>query len=168
MIWPTPYPLSTTLHIGGNDASRVILPIVPRRAPAQPSFAKPEPAPPLPGHSSKGDTWPGDFHVDRDEQQGVTRVTWGGTTRTTFPWGVEESREKMFYQLADAKPAENIVRGDASFDVHVRDTVLTWRVHLLLGSDATHFFYTFERQLLQDGNLLRSRTWQAKIVRDLQ
>ncbi|HMD31448.1 MAG TPA: CocE/NonD family hydrolase, partial [Candidatus Acidoferrales bacterium] len=172
MIWPTPYPLSTTLHLGGRDASRIILPmvlpVVPRNAAARPSFSAPEPAPALPGHSTKGDTWPGDFHVERDAQNASTRVTWGGTERTTFPWGVEESREKMIYELADARPAESTVRGDADFDVHVRDTVLTWRVHLLLRSDATHFYYQFVRELLKDGVQIRARLWKAEIVREYQ
>ena len=168
MIWPTPYALSTTLHLGEADGSRIVLPIVPREVPARPSFHAPEPAQALPGYSSKGDTWPGDFHVQRDAERGTTQVTWAGTSRSTFPWGSEETREKMVYDLADARPAENSVRGDADFEVHVRDTVLLWRVHLLLRSDGQHFYYQFERELLKDGVAIRNRGWKATIARDLQ
>jgi len=168
MIWPTPYALSTTLHLGGDDASHIVLPVVPRQSSARPSFSAPESTPPLPGHSSKGDGWPGDFRVERDAEHGSTRVTWGSSSRTTFPWGVEESREKIVYDLADAHPADNSVRGDADFDVDVRDTVLTWRVHLKLTSDVAQFHCIIERELLKDGFQLRSRTWKADIARDNQ
>jgi uncharacterized protein len=168
MIWPTPYPLSTTLHLGDSDGSRVLLPVVPRTAPSQPAFAAPEPPPTLPGYSSTGDTWPGDYHIERDTQRGTAHVSWAGKYRMTFPWGSEESQEQLLYDIEDSLPSDNTVRGDADFIVHVRDTVLTWRVHLLLRSDAHHFYYQFERELLQDGNQIRDRVWKATIVRDYQ
>lgn len=168
MIWPTPYPLSTTLHLGESDGSRILLPLVPRPAPAQPYFAAPEPPPPLPGYSSTGDTWPGDYHIDRDAQRGTAHVSWAGKYRMTFPWGSEESHEQLLYDLEDNMPSDNSVRGDADFIVHVRNTVLTWRVHLLLRSDAHHFYYQFERELLKDGSQIRDRIWKATIVRDFQ
>ncbi len=168
MIWPTPYPLSTTLHLGDSDGSRILLPVVPRMAPAQPSFAAPEPPPLLLGYSSTGDTWPGDYHIERDSQRGTAHVSWAGKYRMTFPWGSEESHEQLLYDIEDCMPSDNSVRGDADFIVHVRDTVLTWRVHLLLRSDAHHLYYQFERELLQDGNQIRDRVWKATIVRDYQ
>ena len=30
MFWPTPYSMTTSLRLGGNDATRVILPVIPR------------------------------------------------------------------------------------------------------------------------------------------
>jgi putative CocE/NonD family hydrolase len=168
MIWPTPYPLSTTLHLGESGGSRILLPLVPRNAPAQPLFAKPEPSPPFPGYSSAGETWPGNYHLERDAARGTTHITWAGKYRMTFPWGSEESHEEMIYDLEDAMPSDNSVRGEADFVVRVRDTVLTWRVHLLLRSDAHHFYYQFERELLKDGFQLRDRVWKATIIRDFQ
>ena len=168
MIWPTPFPLSTTLHLGGPDNSRIVLPVVPRNVHAQPSFAPPEPPPHLSRYSSSGDTWPGDYHIERDAQRGTAHVSWAGKYRMNFPWGSEESHERLLYDVEDRLPSDNSVRGDADFIVHVRDVVLTWRVHLVLRSDAHHFYYQFERELLKDGAQIRDRIWRATIVRDYQ
>ena len=168
MIWPTPYSLSTTLHLGEEEGSRIVLPVVPATSVARPSFATPERSPTLSGYSTSEDTWPGDYHVEHDAQRGTTHVSWGGKYRKTFPWGTEESHEQLLYDLDDNKPSDNSVRGEADFVVHVRDTVLTWRVHLLLRSDSGHFYYQFERELLKDGTLIRQRGWRATIGRDYQ
>ena len=43
MNWPTPYPLTTSLLMGGDEPSRVILPRVPVHGPGVPAFSPPEP-----------------------------------------------------------------------------------------------------------------------------
>jgi len=168
MIWPTPFPLSTTLHLGESEGSRIVLPVVPRNGPARPSFTAPEPPPHLAGYSSTGDTWPGDYHVEHDAERGTAHVSWAGKYRMTFPWGAEDAHERMVYDIDDKLPSDNSVRGDADFIVHVRDVVLTWRAHLVLRSDAHHFYYQYERELLKDGAIIRQRGWRATIVRDNQ
>jgi predicted acyl esterase len=168
MIWPTPEAMSTTLRVGGSSPSRVVLPLVPAQSSARPALASPEPPPVVPGVTTKGDTWPGDLKVERDAEHGTSRVHWGGNYKMTFPWGTEESRETMDYEVADARPAENAVRGNASFVVRLADRVLEWRVHLLLRSDPRNFHYQFERELLKDGFQIRQRVWKTTVPRDHQ
>ncbi|MGB6308950.1 MAG: CocE/NonD family hydrolase, partial [Steroidobacteraceae bacterium] len=43
MNWPTPYPMTTALMLGGDSASRIILPRVPVHGPAAPACEAPEP-----------------------------------------------------------------------------------------------------------------------------
>ena len=42
MIWPTPYPMTTTLHLGGASGTRLVLPVVPPADRPRPVFAPPE------------------------------------------------------------------------------------------------------------------------------
>jgi len=43
MVWPTPYAMTTTLQLGGDNGSRLTLPLVPPSLYAAPVFAPPEP-----------------------------------------------------------------------------------------------------------------------------
>ena len=43
MLWPTPYPMTTTLRLGGTEGSSIALPIVPVHGRSAPPFAQPEP-----------------------------------------------------------------------------------------------------------------------------
>ena len=43
-----------------------------------------------------------------------------------------------------------------------------WRAQLEVRSDAKSFFYRLRRELSRDGVVLRERTWQETIPRDLQ
>src|ERR1700751_6314565 len=41
-IWSTPYEMTTSLHLGGTDATRLALPVVPLKLSSRPSFQPPE------------------------------------------------------------------------------------------------------------------------------
>jgi hypothetical protein len=48
------------------------------------------------------------------------------------------------------------------------DRVLTYRGHLSVTSDASTFHYTYTRELFRNGAVVRTKTWQEVIPRDLQ
>ncbi len=55
MLWPTPYPMTTTLALGGEEGARVDLPVMPPLSPEEwhtPAFRKPAKDPQLPGFTS--------------------------------------------------------------------------------------------------------------------
>ena len=52
MLWPTPYPMTTTLRLGGADGSSLELPIVPEGDRTAPEFLPPQPGPKYPGYES--------------------------------------------------------------------------------------------------------------------
>ena len=111
---------------------------------------------------------PGSWKLERDEVHERTTVTWRGTADTQYPWGSYEHFEQLVYHVDDAHPDTSAVEGEAESIEHLRDRVLTYRGHLAIKSDATTFYYSFTRELLRDGVLVRTKTWREAIPRDLQ
>jgi uncharacterized protein len=171
MNWPTPYPMTTSVILGGDASSRVVLPRVPVHGPAAPAFAAPgpieEPAG-IKGIGGGGAAWPGEWTVLRDEARQRSTVTWKGTTAVSYPWGRFDHSERLTYDIDDAHPDIARVQGDSEYIQAVKDHVLTWRGRLDVSSDAQTFFYKYTRTLLRDGVVIRSRTWEEPIPRDHQ
>ena len=169
MVWPTPYPMTTALRLGGPGGSAVRLPIVPLHGRAAPPFGAPEPNETPPGISTPGDyAWPGAWTLERDEANQRSTVTWHGTSAYRFPWGAYAHSETLVYRTDDAHPAISAVQGDSEGVETLADRVLTYRGHLEITSDATLFHYAYTRVLERDGVVLRTRTWREDIPRDLQ
>jgi len=169
MNWPTPYPMTTSLSLGGDAASRIVLPRVPVHGPAAPQFAAPQTIETPPGIKDVGaGAWPGEWTVLRDEGRQRSTVTWTGTTAVSYPWGRFNHSEKLIYDIDDAHPELARVQGDSEYIQAVKDHALTWRGRLEISSDAHTFFYKYTRTLLRDGAIIRTRTWEEPIPRDHQ
>jgi len=171
MNWPTPYPMTTSLMLGGDAASRVVLPRVPVHGPAAPAFAAPEPVeepPGIEGVGGGGAAWPGEWTVLRDEGKQRSTVIWKGATAVSYPWGRFDHSEKLTYDIDDAHPDVARVQGDSEYIQAVKAHVLTWRGRLDVSSDAQTFFYKYTRTLLRDGVIIRTKTWEEPIPRDHQ
>lgn len=169
VAWPTPYEMSTTLELGGAQASWVDLPVVPVTGPAPPPSLL---APPTPVESRKdivaGDSaWPGSYTVLRNEN-GHTQVTWQGATDTHYPWGLFHHTEKLTYDIDDAHPADATDVGDSVYVQAVGAHTLTWHGHLTIRSDVNNFYYEYTRTLMRDGKMFMARTWKKTIPRDHQ
>jgi len=169
MLWPTPYPMTTALRLGGAAGSSLTLPIVPAHSRAPPAFGPLEEVEMPPGVTTPNDyAWPGSWKLERDEANERSTVTWHGTSEVRFPWGSFEHSEQLVYHVADADPAVSAVEGDAESVETLADRVLTYRGHLAITSDATTFHYAYTRELLRNGTVLRTKTWAEVIPRDLQ
>jgi len=168
MIWPTPYPMTTTLQRGGETGSRLVLPLVAPSPYAVPQFAPPEPAEERADMKSAGFPWPGEWKTERNEVAGRAKVSWNGESEETYPWGKETDTEKLVYEVADDHPEANSVEGEAESTFVLKDRTLTWRGHLSLTSDEKSVFYKYKRELLKDGQPVRQKTWEETIPRDHQ
>jgi predicted acyl esterase len=171
MNWPTPYPMTTAVMLGGDAASRVVLPRVPLHGPAAPTFAAPEPIEEpqgIAGIGGGGAAWPGEWTVLRDEARQRSTVVWRGSTAVSYPWGRFDHSEKLTYDVDDAHPDIARVQGDSEYVQAVPGHVLTWRGRLDVSSDAHTFFYQYTRTLLRDGTVIRTRSWEEPIPRDHQ
>ena len=152
MIWPTPYSMTTSLYLGGEQTSRIELPLVPVEPAARPHFPPIEVSPPLEGVSSTGDIWPPkNWTVTRDLMSGTARVVWSGEDAGHYPWGDTKDYEKMTYEAQDSDPAVSTVHVDASTTVILPNRTLVWSIVLNLRSDAKNFYYHFERHLTENG-----------------
>ena len=169
MLWPTPYPMTTALRLGGPEGSSIVLPVVPVHGQAPPPFAQPEPIETPPDITTTGDyAWPGTWNLERDEAAGRSTVTWRGASALKFPWGSYDHHEQLVYHVDDAHPADAAVEGDGESVEKLADRVLTYRGHLKFTSDATTFHYAYTRELLRDGAVVRTRSWYEDIPRDHQ
>ena len=169
MIWPTPFPMTTSLQLGGASASRLELPLVPLEPPARPHFFAPEETPPLDNVKSEGDTWPPQVWTEtHDLLTGITRISWIGDDSSHYPWGRLKDHEQMTYVLGDAHPEKSSIHAEGSTTVELPGRTLVWSVILDLSSDPQNFYYHSERHLTENGKLIREKSWDDKIPRDHQ
>jgi hypothetical protein len=168
MMLPTPYAMTTSLELGGDSSSRVVLPVVPEHGVVPPAFSPPEPSEERTDLKSEGFPWPGEWTVERDEARHKTTVHWKGTERGEYPWGKENDYENLTYDADDAHPEICAVRGEAESVFALQGRTLTWRGHLLVTSDQKNFYYKYTRELLKDGAMVKTKTWQETIARDHQ
>ncbi len=168
MIWPTPYALETALLTGGGEPSTLVLPSVPVVAPAVrfPNVTEAAHMPRGVGGSDEG--FPGTYTITRNVLNRATRIDWRGAGKQYFPWGEEDTTEAIVYRQADCCRAHSEVHAAAATIVRLRGRTLTWRVVLDVTSDARSFYYRFERRLLRDGIVIRTRRWKSTIARDYQ
>ena len=168
MAWPTPYAMTTTLKLGTSDGSRLVLPLVPPSRYAAPEFSAARAHGRTQGHAI------GRFPVARrmeDRARRVSReeqVSWNGKSEETYPWGKETDLEALTYEADDNHPEISSAHGEAEIAMALKDRTLTWRGHLTLTSDAKNFYYKYVRELLQDGKVVKEKTWEETVPRDHQ
>ncbi len=168
MMLPTPYSMTTSLELGSNSGSRIVLPVVPVHGAAAPEFSPPQPSEERTDIKSEGFPWPGEWTVERDEARQKTTVHWKGKDGYEYPWGTENDFENLTYEGDDAHPETCSVRGEAESVFALKGRTLVWRGHLLVTTDQKNFYYKYTRELLKDGEVIKSKTWQETIPRDYQ
>lgn len=168
MMLPTPYNMTTSLQLGGEAGSRLALPIVPVHGKAAPPFSAPEPMEERKDIKTMGFPWPGEWTVERDEARHKTTVHWKGQYGSVFPWGKETDYEKLTYNADDAHPDITSTLGEAESIFELKGRTLTWRGHLSVTTDQKNFYYKYTRELLKDGQMVKSKTWEETVPRDHQ
>ncbi|MGB6334941.1 MAG: hypothetical protein WBG96_04920, partial [Thermoanaerobaculia bacterium] len=77
-------------------------------------------------------------------------------------------REKIVHETSDDHPEKTSVSGEHWIEVELENRTLSWEAELLFRSDLENFYYTYTRRVLENGELLREKTWQDTIPRDHQ
>ena len=167
-IWPTPYPMTTSLYLGGLEGSRLSLPIVPLHSDSRPNFALPEPSEHLAGVHSDGYPWPGEYSVTRDQVRQSTRVNWRGLDSSEYPWGKRSHHEQLTYDVDDAHPETNRIHGVADSIYRVESRTITYRGELEMSSDIKNIYYSYKRTLVVNNRVIRQKMWRETIPRDHQ
>jgi hypothetical protein len=168
MVLPTPYAMTTSLELGGSNGSRIELPVVPVNGDHAPEFSAPQPAEQRTDIKTEGFPWPGEWKVERDEAHQKTTVRWSGKDQSEYPWGTEKDFENLTYEGDDAHPEICSVRGEAESVFALKGRMLVWRGHLQVSTDQKNFYYKYTRELLKDGQMFRTKTWEETIPRDHQ
>lgn len=172
MLWPTPYPMTTTLQLGGRGGSHVVLPIVPPGKLAAPAFLPPAASPALGGFESIDLGTPSGYgeisSVTRNPQTGEATATATNSGATRYPWGTETYRETIEHGTSDAHPENTSVKGTHRMEVTLSKRVLLWEAELSFKSDRDNFYYRYSRRLTENGELVREKQWAETIPRDYQ
>ena len=168
MVLPTPYAMTTSLDLGGDSGSRLVLPVVPVSGTPAPQFSAPEPMERRSDIKSEGFPWPGEWTVERDEARQKTTVHWKGKDGYQYPWGKQNDFESLTYEGDDAHPETCSVHGEAESVFTLKDRTLIWRGHLLVTTDEKNFYYKYTRELLKDRQMLKTKSWHETIPRDHQ
>ncbi len=172
MLWPTPLPVTTTLRLGGENGSRIVLPVVPPGEHPAPVFLSPVESPKLAGYEDV-DTGTNSGYgeissVDRNPQTGEVTVKATNTGASRYPWGEETYRETIEHRTSDAHPEATSVKGTHRLEVTAGDRVITWEAELELSSDRESFFYRYLRRVSENGRVVREKRWNETIARDFQ
>jgi hypothetical protein len=172
MLWPSVHPVTTTLFLGGDAPTRLDLPVVPPARRPAPDFLPPAEDPRIDGFTTLDVGTTSGYGeiaaIERDTARRATRVIARDSGGTRYPWGTERYRERIVHEAQDDHPEAASVTGEHDLTVELEDRVLTWEGRLSFRSDAENFYYSYTRRLLQDGALLREKTWTETIPRDFQ
>jgi len=137
MIWPTPHTMTTSLQIGGQQSSRLVMPVVPLESNLPPpTFVPPTPSNQLPGVHSSESWLPGELWTKlRDELHQATKWEWhGGPESTQFPWGSTRHQDKLTFEVQDAHPEAASFHGDGETEVTLPGRDLLWRTRSIFAA----------------------------------
>ncbi|MGH6690371.1 MAG: CocE/NonD family hydrolase, partial [Gammaproteobacteria bacterium] len=172
MLWPTPYPMTTALYLGGSDGTRLALPVVPFARRPVPAFLPAAESPTLAGYETLDTGTTSGYgeisSVERNPQTGAVTVEATNTGGSRYPWGIERYRETIRHDVTDDAPESASVLGSHRLEVELPGRSLVWEAELSLRSDGDNFYYTYLRRLSENGELLRAKTWTDTIPRDFQ
>jgi putative CocE/NonD family hydrolase len=169
MLWPSPYPMTTSLVLG-EGASRVLLPVVPPGERPAPQFLPPVRSPRLPGYETLDSGTSSGYgeisSVDRNPQTGeVTAVATNADARR-YPWATETFRETIEHRTSDAHPENTSVRGTHEIEITLEERVLRFEGELSFSSDRDNFYYEYTRRLFENGEPVREKRWKETFPRD--
>jgi hypothetical protein len=74
----------------------------------------------------------------------------------------------LTYKVDGAHPEVSEVRGEAESIFALNGRELRWRGRLSVVTDQKNFYYKYTRELLKNGEMVKTRTWEETIPRDHQ
>jgi predicted acyl esterase len=170
MAWPTPHPMTTSLHLGSAVGSRLVLPVAGRAEGPAPAFLPPEANEILPGYRSlESETVSGYAEIStilRDQRSQTTTVTATNSGAEEMPWGIQRYEEKIVHEARDLEPARASTRTRYAIGIEQKERHLTWEGVMDFSSDAQNFYYDYTRRLLEGDKVLREKSWKETIPRD--
>jgi uncharacterized protein len=166
MIWPTPSPMVTGLHIGGVEGSWFELPVLSPTAGERrrPRFEEPGQVVEAPGFDALDDPSGGGWERRRDGS--TVTVSWRGGSAARTPWGEDRYEESLEWRVDDEDPAHASVEGTSRTTVRAGGRLLEWTGVLKVASDAVALHATYRRELRVDGGVFRERKWHEDTPRD--
>jgi predicted acyl esterase len=172
MIWPSPDPMTTRLHLGGKNPAHLALPVVPYEDRPKPQFLLPAEDPKLADHRTVIDVTSSGYSevttVERNVPRAATKVVAKNSGRNEFPWGSISQADEIIYEAQDAHPEAASVTSEMKRTVQIDGRNLVFQGVLDFRSDRENFYYTYTRRLFEEDQQIREKTWKETIPRDYQ
>ena len=175
MIWPTPYAMTTTLDVEGANASHIVLPVIPESGDRTgPDFLPPAKNPKLPGYGylKVGDASISGYaetrSIERLPLSSKTRIVASGASGSVYPWGTIKYWEEMIHEARDKDPARTGVTGKTRYTIELDGRTVIVEGDLSFTSDSENFYYVYTKRVLENGKLIREKTWEEAIPRNHQ
>lgn len=164
MFWPAARTGPVNIHAGNPATTCLNLPIPP------PGWGTSE-APPL--LKSHGQEPPGAWRRptpiwDQELQHDSARLTWATGSSSDLGFATMTSSQRLVFSVAGMPDTEASAAGEAAITVGLASHELTWRIKTWLYSAGDRYRFQFRRQLTQDGELIRERSWEYGIPRALK
>ena len=176
MFWPTPYSMTTSLRLGGDNATRVVLPIIPHQDRPMPEFLPPaEQRPSLAGYgrvsmatddTSTASGYAEVANIVYDEESGKATLVATNGGGQIFPWAETRSSQRITHSTNKYDPADTSVRTEYSRTILIDDRELLFEAVLDFNTDLENFYYVYTRRLFENSALVREKTWDETIPRD--
>jgi putative CocE/NonD family hydrolase len=165
MIWPSPSAMTMSLAVGEGRSS-LLLPVIPHEDRPAPDFLPPEKVVVAPGTDAQERVIPIDWTLRREGRRAI--VGWSGKWGSRFPWGRTSGTEELRFEVDDEDPAHASAFGVAVTEIELPGRALRWRGTIDLSSDETNFLYRYTRELTENGQVIRTKTWNERVPRDHQ
>jgi predicted acyl esterase len=168
MIWPTPYPMSTQLFLGGEFTS-LELPVIPFAQRPLPNFFPPEAREERPdARPLESPGWPYKHLVTRDLDRSITTVELEAEKRWEIQGRRYTSIEKVAYQTNDLDPARSSFFGEGGHIIHLGNRILELKFLVSVVSDEKKLNVKIVRQIFEQNKLVKERQWEASLPREFQ
>ena len=172
MLWPTPYPMTTSLRLGVNSGSHVSLPVIPPGKTSIPDFQPIVTYPGMPGYEAidvgNASGYGEISSIDRNPQTGEVTAVATNTGATKYPWGTQTYRETIEHKTSDDHPENTSVKGTHRLEVTLPNRVVLWEAELDFSSDLENFYYRYVRRVSENGEVVRENEWEHTFKRDFQ
>jgi len=167
MLWPTPFPMTTTLHLGAGTVLR--LPLAPSlaRVPAG-MLPAPEPRDSAPDARTLDDGAGTGRRVVTDVLAGTTLVE----LDDRYGYAIGDRRihvkEGEAWTVSAADPSRANFLGVETHTIDLPRRSLALETRMIVRSDSAWIRVTFTRRISENGRLVRERTWADSARRDFQ
>ena len=106
--------------------------------------------------------------IERSPLSFQTRIVASGAYGSVYPWATIKYWENMAHKAQDNDPSRASVTGETRYTVELEGRTVTVEGDLSLTSDRKNFTYTYTRRVLENGKLIKEKTWKESIPRDYQ
>ena len=170
MIWPSPYPMTTSIMSNDKLKSFLKLPVPIKPTPLAKPFPKPVACPlKLDGYETiatgTDSGYPEIADIMRDESTRTTTILAKNSGSEKYPWGIHHYTQLVKYIANDDNPANSSVQSIYTISVELKDRILKWTSILDFSSDEKTFFYKYKRILEKNGKVIKEKEWVEDIPR---